>query len=154
MKNKFLLVGILAITLVATGCNKNLKEDNVLNCSMKGTVVEGVETNSSYKVTHDGKYVELIETEEIVISTNKEYLETVKTTVESMYSPYNDVEYYEYNVTLNGDTLTSITKIDYSKIDMDELSKINSAMAAYMEDGKLKVSTVENLYNQMGITCK
>lgn len=153
MQKKILLTGLIMIVLL-TGCNKEAKNNFILNCSMKKTIVEGVQTNSNYKITHDGEYVETIETEEIIISTNKGYLETVKETVESMYSIYKNVDHYKYKVTLQGDTLTSTTKIDYSKIDIDELIKINPEMALLIEDNKLKVSVVENLYNRMGIVCK
>jgi len=153
MKKKFLLSILLVATLVVTGCGAK-EEAKTLNCSLKGTVIEGVETSSNYKVTYKGDYVQVIETEEVVTSDDSEYLELVKQTVEKMYSPYKNVEHYNYDVKVSGNTLTSITKIDYNKIDTNKMLEINSAIGTLMEDGKLKVSDVEALYKQMGITCK
>lgn len=153
MKKKFLLAILLVMTLVVTGCDTK-EETKTLNCSLNGTIMEGIESNSNYKVTYQGDYVQLIETEEKIISDNKTYLETLQQTVESMYSPYKDVEHYDYEVKVDGNTLTSKTTIDYSKIDTNKMIEINSAIGTLMEDGKLKVDDIKQLYNQMGITCK
>ena len=154
MKKKFLLIMLLVMTLLVTGCGSGKKETKVMSCSLKGTITQGVETNSNYKVTYEGDYVKVIETEEVIVSDDITYLETVKDKVESIYSPYKDVEHYNYNVKVEGNTLTSTTEINYSKIDMNELFKINSAIGTLMEDNKLKVSDVKKLYKQMGITCE
>lgn len=153
MKKKILFVALLTMILIVTGCNAK-QETKTLNCSLKGTIMEGIETNSNYKVAYQGEYVQTIETKETVTSDNQEYLETLKQTVESIYSPYKNVEHYNYDVTVNGNTLISTTFIDYSKIDVNKLLEINSAFGTLIEDGKLKVSDVKNVYKQMGITCE
>ena len=154
MKRSILIPSLLAIALFVTGCSNEKKDNKILNCSSKETIVDGIKTNSSYKVTHDGEYVRVIEIEETVMTTDTKYLETIKKTIETMYMPYNNVKYYEYSVNIQGDTLISTSKIDYSKINMDELLEINPEMSIIIEDGKLRVYEVEKIYNQKGITCK
>lgn len=154
MKKKFLLVTLLVMTLLVTGCNSKSEETKVLTCSRTATVTEGVRMDLSYKVTYKGDYVEVIETLEKIISDDETILETYKTSVESMYSPYKGVEHYDYEVTVDGDTLTSKTKIDYSKIDTDKMIEIDSANATLIKDGKILVDDVQTMYETVGATCK
>lgn len=177
MKKNLLLVTLLIMTLVLTGCgsdkektetsnnketnttNNSIKdttteESKVLNCTRSVTVSEGVRMELSYKATYKGDYVELIETEEKVISDDSTVLETYKNQVESIYSPYKDIEHYNYNVEINGNTLTSTTNIDYSKIDTDKLIAIDSANATLIKDGKVKIADVKLMYQTVGATCE
>lgn len=108
----------------------------------------------TYKVTYKGDYVQLVETEEKVIAENKTYLDTYKTTVENLYAPYKDVEHYEYNVSVDGDTLTSKTKINYEKIDTKKLIDIDSANGSLIKDGKIKLTDIKSVYEGMGASCK
>ena len=70
-----------------------------------------------------------------------------------VYAPYKDIEYYETEVTISDNTLTSIASIDYENIDIDELIKIDSAYEQLFTNGKISIDTIENLYNQIGVSC-
>ena len=144
MKKRIILVCLLVVTLGLTGCGTD--EVKELNCSRTATIAEGVDVDFSYKVTYKGDYVELVETEEKVISDDTDVLETYKTSIESIYSPYKDVEHYEYNVDISGNTLTSTTKIDYSKIDTDQLIEIDSANGTLIKDGKINIEDIRSAY--------
>lgn len=152
MKKKILFGVLFAAALIATGCGK--EETKVLTCTRTATVTTGVKMDLKYKATYAGKYVKVIETEEKVIAENKNYLTTYKTSVEKIYEPYKDVKHYNYDVSISGDTLTSKTKIDYEKIDTDEMIKIDSANASLIKDGKVKIDDVKSLYESLGATCK
>lgn len=154
MKKKILLAVLLMMTLVVTGCNSKEEETKVLTCTRKATVTSGVTMELNYKATYKGKYVELIETEEKVISNDQTVLESYQQTVENLYSPYKDVDYYEYSVEIDGDTFTSKTKIDYSKIDTDKLIEIDSANATLIKDGKVEIDDVRAMYEALGATCE
>lgn len=153
MKKKIFLSLILVAVLFVTGCGGK-EESKTLTCTRKATVTTGVDMDLTYKVTYKGDYVQLVETEEKVISTNKTYLDTYKTTVEDLYAPYKDVEHYEYNVSVSGDTLTSKTKIDYEKIDTKKLIDIDSANGTLIKDGKIKLTDIQSVYEGMGASCK
>ena len=153
MKKKFLLAILLVMTLLVTGCGSK-EESKILTCTRNATVTAGVKMELVYKATYKGDYVEMIETEEKVISDTESVLETYKASIEAMYSPYKGVEHYNYSVDVSGDTLTSKTKIDYSKIDTDKLIEIDSANATLIKDGKIKVDDVRLMYEKVGATCK
>lgn len=177
MKKNLLLVALLTMTLLLTGCGSdkettetsNNKESNatndsikdatneeskILNCTRSVTVSEGVRMELSYKATYKGDYVELIETEEKIISDDTAVLEAYNSSVESIYSPYKNIEHYNYNVEISGNTLTSTTNIDYSKIDTDKLIEIDSTNATLIKDGKVKISDVKLMYQTVGATCE
>lgn len=163
MKHKYFFVALLFILFMVVGCTSNTeKEQEISNkekskeliCTRKATVSEGVSMDLYYKVTYKGKYVELIETQEKIISDDKSILEIYKNTIESTYSPYKDVEYYDYDVKINGNTLTSTTKINYLKIDTDKMIDIDSANATMIKNGKVLVEDIKNLYSSIGAICE
>ena len=73
-----------------------------------------------------------------------------------MYLVYKNVEHYYYDVTISGNTLTSITKIDYSKIDTDKMIEIDSANASLIKNGKIRLTDLRETYesSSVGATCK
>ena len=81
-------------------------------------------------------------------------LNTYKEQIESLYSPYKDVEYYEYNVDITDNKLTSTVDINYTKVDTDKLLEIDSANGALIKDGKISVDDIKSVYESLGATCK
>ncbi len=152
MKKKILCSALLVALVLATGCGG--EESKVMTCTRTATVSGGVKMDLNYKVTYKGDYVQLVETEEKVTSSEKDYLETYEETVKSLYEPYHDLEHYEYDVKVEGDTLTSKTKIDYEKIDTKKMIEIDSANGALIKDGKIKLSDIKSVYEQVGASCK
>lgn len=143
------IVACLAVFLVA-GCGK---EQKTMKCS-RTMNQGGAALDLQYEVLYTGDYVDVVKSTEKVTSDNKELLETYKATVEEQYKPYKDVEHYDYNVSIDGNVLTSSTNIDYTKINTAKMIEIDSANSQLIKDGKVKLETVEALYKQMGITCE
>lgn len=152
MKKRVLFAGLAVMLVAATGCGK--ESSKTMTCTMNGEVVKGTTINSEYKVTYTGKYVDLVESTETVKSDTKEILDTYKTTVTSMYSPYDDLKYYDVDIKSTDDALTTKVTINYAKIDTDKLVEINSATGKLLEDGKIALDTLKTVYEQMGATCK
>lgn len=150
MKKAILSCLVVGSLLLTTGCGK----EKVMVCKRDAEIEEGVNLSLNYKVTYKGDDVELIESTEKVTSDDKDYLEDYKDRVEKIYSPYKDVKYYDYEVTIDGDVLTSSTKIDYSKIDTEELIKIDSANKEAFKDGKLKLASIKATYKSIGASCE
>lgn len=149
---KKVMVGIIACLslMLLTGCGaeqKTMKCSRTLNQS-------GISMDLQYEVLYTGDYVDVVKSTEKVTSDNKEVLETYRTTVEKQYEPYKDIEHYNYNVSIEGNVLTSTTNIDYTKIDTSKMIEVDSANGTLIKDGKVKLDTVKQLYNQMGITCE
>ena len=153
MKKGLFVSFTIIFILLLSGCGQS-NELKTLHCTLGVTVQEGTRIDTDYQVTYQKDNVTLIETVEKVVSNNDEYLELMKGMVESTYSPYKDVKYYDYDVKLDGDTLTSKTVINYEKIDTNSLIQINSAIGNILKDGKLKVDDIKEMYEKLGATCK
>lgn len=149
MKKSLCIFGILLLVLV-TGCSNSEK---TLVCTR--TANQGnAKMDLTYKASYSGKYVSKVTTTEKIQSSSAELLETYKTSVESLYSPYKDIEHYKYNVTIKDDTLISTTDIDYSKIDTDKLIEVDSANKQLIKDGKVNVEDLQQAYESLGAECK
>lgn len=153
MKKVLSILVVFVGILVFTGCESNAEK--TMNCTRSATITSGIKMDLDYKITYKGDYVTYIESVEKVISDDEDVLDAYKDQLETEYEPYADLDHYSSKVAIKGDTLTSTTKIDYAKIDTDKLIEIDSANSTLIEkDGKLKISTVQSLYESVGATCK
>ena len=62
--------------------------------------------------------------------------------------------HYTYNDTGKVNKLVYTVDINYAKIDTKKLIEIDSANSQLINDGKVKLSSVKSLYEQLGATCK
>ena len=76
-------------------------------------------------------------------------LNTYKEQIEKIYTPYKDIKYYTYNVTIDGNKLVSTVDINYAKIDTKKLIEIDSANSQLINDGKVKLSSVKVYMNNL-----
>ena len=155
MKKKFkiwqVVLGVCSLLLV-TGCgNSNNMESMTCTRTMNQN---GIKTSLKYNVEYEGDYVSRIKTVETVETDDTYILNTYKNQIESLYSPYKGVEYYEYNVDIADNKLTSTVDINYAKVDTDKLLEIDSANGALIKDGKISVDDIKSVYESLGATCK
>ncbi len=155
MKKKFkiwqVVLGVFILLLV-TGCgNNNSMESMTCTRTMNQS---GIKTSLKYNVKYKGDYVSRIKTVETVETDSSDILNTYKEQIESLYSPYKDVEYYDYNVDVVDNKLTSTVDINYEKVDTDKLLEIDSANGQLIKDGKISVDDIKSVYESLGATCK
>lgn len=148
MKKIFILV--ISI-LVLSGCSTK-EEEHVMKCN-RTINNNGVSMDMDYTITYSGNYVKTVNSVEKVTSGDASILESYETQIEAIYEPYGDIEYYEYEVDIDGNTLTSTVNIDYSKIDTDKLIYIDSANATLIKNGKINIDDMISNYTALGITC-
>lgn len=149
MKKSLCIFGMFLLVLVA-GCSKSEK---TLVCT-RTTNQGNIKMNLNYTVEYSGKYVNKVKTTEKIQSSSKELLDTYKSSIESLYKPYKEIEHYNYNVSIKDDTLTSTTDINYEKIDTEKLIKVDSANKQLITDGKVKVEDLKKAYESLGAECK
>lgn len=162
MKRNILLVGLIVIALVLTGCGA--KEDEkegsknpevaTRTCTRTATVTEGVQMDLKYVITYEGDYVTKVDTVEKIITEDQDVLETYEDTLKSTYALFDDIEHYDYDIEVNDDTLTSTVAINYEKIDIDELLAIDTAVETFLTDGKVDLEKITSFYTQLGAVCK
>ena len=88
--------------------------------------------------------------------TKKEFLDILSNTIQEELGTeiaYDNVKYYNVDITIDGDTLTSHVVVNADKIDVDEITKIDSANGNYYTDGKMMISNVERAFTSLGATC-
>ncbi len=113
----------------------------------------GTKFDLTYFVDYDGSYVTSVRSDERITSDNSTVLETYKKTVEETYSPFDNVEYYDYSIKIDGNTLISTTDINYSKIDIEKILEIDSSSATLIKNGKININDIKKVYETVGATC-
>lgn len=152
MKRKYLFLAVtMLVVFLVTGCSSSKEKTMTCTRTMNQS---GMKTNLNYKVTYSGDYVNRVQSEESIETSDTTTLNTYKEQIENVYTPYKDIEYYTYNVTIDGNKLISTVDINYAKIDTSKLIEIDSANSQLISDGKVKLSSVKSLYEQLGATCK
>lgn len=141
----------MLVVFLVTGCSSS--EEKTMTCT-RTMNQSGMKTNLNYKVTYSGDYVNRVQSEESIETSDTTTLNTYKEQIEKIYTPYKDIKYYTYNVTIDGNKLVSTVDINYAKIDTKKLIEIDSANSQLINDGKVKLSSVKSLYEQLGATCK
>lgn len=114
----------------------------------------GAEFDLSYFADYKESYVTNIKSNEKIVSDNTSILETYKSKVEQSYEPFDDIEYYNYSVKIEGDTLISTTDIDYSKIDIEKVLEVDPTSSSLIKNGKININTLKKAYESMGATCE
>ena len=158
MKKRYLFLAIVMVgVFLITGCSSNSKDivnnGNVMTCT-RSVNKNGMKTSLNYKVYYEGDDVTRIKSEESIQMENNKSLKGYKEQIEKVYEPYKNVKFYNYNIAIRGNKLISKVDINYSKIDTNKLIEIDKANSQIITDGKIKVSSVKNLYEKLGATCK
>lgn len=152
---KVLRLGIIVFFVICIfGCQKKADNQKKVTCYQRGITENGVAVSYTYKITSEDDIVKLVQSEEKITSMDKTLLEDYKEKVERLYSEYSDIEHYHYNVQINGTVLLSTVKIDYSKINVEEMAKINPSISIYMSEGNLKLEDLISIYESSGNVCR
>lgn len=141
----------ISLLLLSTGCTN--KNNNSMTCT-RIMNQNNIKTNLKYYVEYNDGYVSKVKSVETVESDNSNILNTYKSQIESLYSPYKDIDYYKYNVEIKDNKLISTVNINYEKVDTDKLIEIDSSNGQLIKNGKIKVDDIKNVYEKLGATCK
>lgn len=149
---KGLIVLVVMLLVLVTGCTSSKEEKMV--CARTSTM-NGIKLNLKYQVYYQKDVVNKVQTTEKITSTSKETLATYKKAVEDLYSNFNGIKHYNYDIAIEGDTLTSKTDINYSKININDLLKIDSSIEQLLnKDNKISLEKIKEVYESTGAICK
>ena len=151
MKNlkKFSVLVCICLFIFVSGCVSS--EVKTMVCTKTGKQ-NNLEIDLRYEVEYQSDVVEKVKSQEKIKSSTPSVLESYKDSV--TYAPYKDIEYYNTDLVIDGDTLTSTVIIDYSKIDTKKLIEIDSSIGQILKDGKISISDMQSLYESIGATCE
>ena len=114
----------------------------------------GIDIKTEYKIYYDNMYVTKLISKEEVNCDDDEVLIEYRDILKEKYSLYNDVKYYDNSVKLKNNTLTSITEINYKKIDTKKLISIDSANRSIIKNDKVYIKDIYKIYKNSGAKCK
>ena len=163
MKKKSLCLLFILTIILISGCGKDSfeekmeKKDNekVLKCTRKVSNEDNFSTDIKYSIYYDGDYVTKTVSIEKVTSEDKDTLKQYKEAYEKVFSVYKDIDYYDNKVEQNGNTVSSTTVVDYTKVDTSKIIEIEGKEDNIFEDdGKVKKDTLVSFYKKYGVTCK
>ncbi len=133
--------------------NSNDGVIKTMKCHYKKSA-SGATFDLSYFADYEGLYVTNIRSDERITADDDSILATYKKAIEETYAPFDDVEYYDYNIEIDGNTLISTTDINYSKIDLDKVLEIDPSSSSFLKDGKININDLKKVYESIGATCE
>ena len=115
---------------------------------------DSVSFKTTYKVEYKKKYVTKLVSIETINTYDVTLLNDYKTNLEMMYLRFNEIPHYQNTISIKENTLTSKTIINYSKIDLDELIKVDSSFNEVIKNNKVSISKLKKQYVSTGAYCK
>lgn len=168
MKKYKIIITSIIILLATTGCNfKNENSSQVISngkaintssmkhkhCTRQGKV-EGGSANLSYELFYTGENLNILKSEEQIISNDKNILKTYEDAYRKIHKNYEGLQYYDAEVVLGDTSVTSIITINYDKINIKKLLAIEGEEDNIIENGTAKVSKWLELSKKFGTKCE
>ena len=154
MKYKNLwVVALLSISFLSlVWCGNSQK---ITTCTVNLVPEDWTKREGIYRMIHDGKYVNSVETIETIESNDKEILDKIKSILENSYRPFKNLEYFDYNIEETDNMLITKVTINYAKININKYIQLFPQASNFVSDGKIPLDSLKALYGMMdGATCE
>ena len=164
MKKSSLLILLLACLLVVVGCEKeetvesggetiNVTSMQHKHCTRAGNAT-GATVNLNYDLYYTGEILNIIQSEEQVVSDDAKTLDTYEEAYKKIHSNYEGLDYYDTEVIREDNSVTSHITINYDKVDIDKLLEIEGEEDNIIENGQAKVDKWLELMKNFGTKCE
>lgn len=151
MRKRYLIIGSILLILGIVIINR--PRSGVMRCIYTSSN-DVMDVNSIYKIIYKKNNVTELYTKEEIISNDKDMLDNYKLTLDYTYSKYDDLDNYNNKVILKNKKLTTITRINYDKIDIDKFISIDKSNKKLFTDSHVKLKTLKNIYEEKGAKCR
>ena len=138
--------------VISNGKTINTSKMGHKHCTRGGSLEDG-EVSLNYDLYYTGDDLNILKSEEKVLSTNSDVLNTYANAYQSIHSNYEGLEYYDTSLVLEDDSVTSIITINYDQINISELLKIEGEDDNIIENGVAKVDKWLTLAKKFGTSC-
>lgn len=162
--SKIMLLTLLVVLI--TGCQNNQDgfDDSMYKTKGFKEVVCKIDTQTNdnshvdinYQVFYnqDG-YIEVLKSNTTVKSEDQKVLKEYYDAYQKIYKEYESLKYYDNITKQEKDQVESITYINYGKIDMDELMKIEGEEDnVKLTNGRVKLADWKSFAKKFGATCE
>lgn len=164
MKTKIWFLVLVVMALFLSGCEQN--EEVISNgkkvntnkmvhyhCARNGSIDDG-DISLQYELYATGEVLNILKSEEKVISANEEILTEYEEAYRKIHAHYEGLEYYDTEVIRGDTTVTSKITINYDKINIQKLLEIEGAEGNIIENGVAKVDKWKEFAKKFGTSCK
>lgn len=158
-KNKYIII-IFILILIVTGCSKakiNSKKEKYVTCTRE-IYASDADSNIEieYVISYDKEgYIKKLKSTEKLTCTNETILNNYEKVYAGINATYKDLKYYKTKVEKKDYTVTNTITINYEKIDMKKLQKIDkNKEQVKAKNGKIKLSDWKKFNKKYGTTCK
>ena len=139
-------------TVISNGEKVNTAKMEHKHCERIGNLDNG-EVSLQYEIYYTGEVLNLIQSEEKVISSDEEILDKYEKAYKDIHAHYEGLEYYDTEVIRGDTTVTSTIIINYDKINIPALLSIEGEKDNIVEDGIPKVDKWLELAKKFGTQC-
>lgn len=165
---KYRIIGMLLLALISTtACTKQDEGSKIISngspvntskmqhkhCTRQGKV-EGGSANLSYELFYTGETLNILKSEEQIISNSQDVLKTYEDAYRKIHKMYEGLQYYDTEVVVNDTSVTSVITINYDKINKSKLLSIEGEEDNIIENGTAKVSKWLELSKKFGTKCE
>lgn len=167
-KNRIIIIFIFMILLCGCEQNKNVDSNKVTSdgsivnttqmkhkkCSRQGSAGAGAEVSLNYDLYYTGENINILHSEEKVITASNETLDTYEEAYRNIHKNYEGLQYYDAKVERGDTTVTSDITINYDKINIKDLLRIEGEEDNIIVGDKAKLSKWLELAKKFGTTCE
>lgn len=162
---KISIIIVLFLVILLCGCeskdNEIIINDKPVNtskmehkhCTREGSL-DGGEVKLEYDIYYTGSTLNILKSQEKVISANEEILNIYEEAYKNVHSNYSGLDYYDTEVIRGDTTVTSNISINYDEIDIDKLIEIEGEEDNIFEGKIPKVDKWLSLAKKFGTTCE
>ena len=167
---KYKIITLIIVTLLITvGCDlknndskrKIISDGKTVDttqmqhkhCSRQGSV-QGGSANLNYEVFYTEDKINLLRSEEQVVSNDPNVLKTYEDAYRKIHKNYEGLQYYDTEVVVGETAVTSIITINYDKISIKGLLAIEGEEDNIIENGTAKLSKWLELSKKFGTKCE
>lgn len=143
---------VLLIIIVIVGYNIKIYSGTLVCTNTYNE--DNISFKTTYQVVYKERYATKLVSVETITTQETSLLNDYKTNLEMMYLRFNEIPYYNNTISIKGETLTSKTTIDYSKIDLNKLIKVDSSFNEVIKNNKISISKLKKQYISTGAYCK
>lgn len=140
--------------VVSNGKKVNTSKMQVMHCTRKASASSGIEVELNYELYYRGEDLNILHSTEKVISASDESLNLYEDAYKKIHKNYDGLEYYDAKVERGDTTVISDITINYEKIDINKLLKIEGEEDNIIENGKAKVDKWLTLAKKFGTKCE
>lgn len=141
----FLLIGFIL-------WKNKIYEKGTIVCTYTG-INDLYKIHTEYQINYKKDIVNYLETTETIESNDKKMLEKYQINLHMIYDEYNSLDNYKNMIHLENNKLTSITKINYAKLDIKEWININQNNKDLLEKNHVSLNKLKQIYQNNGANC-